>query len=226
MRRSASLAVLAMLAAAAAAPSAAAQEVETRITPLAEAREMGSGATVLVEGIVSVPPGAFDGGFAIQDRTAGIWVLPPPDPVRLRIGQRVRVQGTLDEPNGQLAIMPAAIGPLGDRDPPQPREVRTGALGESIEGWLVRVRGRVASAPQDDAPWGWKVMVDDGSGPVLVFVDAESTVNVEHFRAGDTVEVTGFAGQYDDHYEVVPRVHTDVRVLPADSSSTTTASRN
>ncbi|HEU0302198.1 MAG TPA: hypothetical protein VFR37_22265 [Longimicrobium sp.] len=225
MHRSASLAVLAIFAAA--APSAVAQEGEpARITPLAEARQLGSGATVLVEGIVSVPPGAFDAGFAIQDRTAGIWVLPPPDPVRLRIGQRVRVQGTLDEPNGQLAIMPAAIGPLGDRDAPQPRDERTGAIDEADEGWLVRVRGRVAAAPQNDSPWGWKVMVDDGSGPVLVFVDAESTVNVDHFRAGDTVEVTGFAGQYDDHYEVVPRVHTDVRVLPADPSSTTTAARN
>lgn len=222
MYRSALLAVLATIAAA--APSAAAQEVEpVRITPLAEARERGSGATVLVEGIVSVPPGAFDGGFAIQDRTGGIWVLPPPDPVRLHIGQRVRVQGTLDEPNGQLAIMPAAIGPLGDRDAPQPRDVRTGSLGESDEGWLVRVRGRVTGEPQDDSPWGWKVTVDDGSGPVLVFVDAESTVNVENFRAGQTVEVTGFAGQYDDHYEVVPRVNTDVKVVPP---STTNAARN
>ena len=224
MHRSASLVVLAMIAAA--APSAPAQEVEARITPLAEAREMGSGATVLVEGIVSVPPGAFDGGFAIQDRTGGIWVLPPADPVRLRIGQRVRVQGTLDEPNGQLAIMPVAIGPLGNRDAPQPRDVRTGSIDESDEGWLVRVRGRVAGEPQDDSPWGWKVMVDDGSGPVLVFVDAESAVNVELFRAGELVEVTGFAGQYDDHYEIVPRVTTDVKVLPPDPPATTAVSRN
>ena len=222
MHRSASLAVLAMIAAV--APSAAAQEPGPRITPLAEARELGSGATVLVEGIVSVPPGAFDGGFAIQDRTAGIWILPPPDPIRLRIGQRVRVQGTLDEPNGQLAIMPAAIGPLGDRDAPQPRDERTGQINESDEGWLVRVRGRVAGEPQDDSPWGWKVMVDDGSGPVLVFVDAETTVNVEHFRAGRMVEVVGFAGQYNDHYEVVPRVHTDVRVIDPPTTAAITRS--
>ena len=39
----------------------------------------------------------------------------------------------------------------------------------------------------DDSAWGWKVTVDDGSGPVLVFVDAESTVNVEHFRAGEAM---------------------------------------
>ena len=193
-------ALLAVLAIAAAAPLLHAQD--SRVTPLARAREQGVGATVLVEGIVSVPPGVFDGGFAIQDQTAGIWVLPPADAVRLRVGQRVRVQGTLDEPNGQLAIMPAAIGPLGDRDAPTPRPVRTGALGESDEGWLVRVRGRVTGE-----------VVDDGSGPVLVFIDAETNVDVRPLRPGDMVEVTGFAGQYDDHYEVVPRAQSDVRVL-------------
>ena len=218
MHRSLIVAVLAI--AAAAAPPAHAQEQRT--TSLARAREQGPGATVLVEGIVSVPPGVFDGGFAIQDQTGGIWVLPPADPIRLRLGQRVRVQGTLDEPNGQLAIHAAAIGPLGDRDIPAPRVVRTGQLGERDEGWLVRVRGRVAGEVVDDSPWGRKVLVDDGSGPVLIFVDAESNVDVSPFRAGATVEVTGFAGQYDDHYEVVPRAQGDIRVVPAEPGTALT----
>ncbi|MBW3572767.1 MAG: hypothetical protein KY467_16855 [Gemmatimonadetes bacterium] len=210
--------LLAFLAIAAATPPVHAQE--SRVTPLARARELGAGATVLVEGVVSVPPGVFDGGFAIQDQTAGIWVLPSANPVQLRVGQRVRVQGTLDEPNGQLAIMPAAIGPLGDRDPPAPREVQTGGLGESQEGWLVKIRGRVAGEVANDEPWGWKVMVDDGSGAVLVFVDAETNVDVTQLRPGDTVEVTGFAGQYGDRYEVIPRAQVDVKVIPPGSTLT------
>lgn len=220
MYRSALFAVLA-IAAASAPPAHAqgAQAQDPQTTPVARAREQGPGATVRVVGIVSVPPGVFDGGFAIQDQTGGIWVLPPADPVRLRLGQRVRVQGTLDNPNGQLAIQPVAIGPLGDRDAPAPRPVRTGALGEADEGWLVQVRGRVTGEAVDDAPWGWKVMVDDGSGPVLVFVDAETDVDVRPLRPGDTVEVTGFAGQYEDHYEVVPRAQLDVRVLPPEPGS-------
>jgi hypothetical protein len=210
MVRSVLLAVLAI--AAAAAPPLHAQT--SRVTPLSRARELGAGATVLVEGTVSVAPGAFDGGFAIQDHSAGIWVLAPADSVRLSVGQRVRVQGTLDEPNGQLSIMPAAIGPLGVHDAPSPRELHTGLLNESMEGWLVKIRGRVAGAVVNDSPWGWKLTVDDGTGPVLVFVDAETNVDVRPLRPGDTVEITGFAGQYDDHYEVVPRAQVDVRVLP------------
>lgn len=202
----------AVLATAWFAPPAHAQQ-ETRVTPLARARELGAGATVLVEGTVSVAPGVFDGGFAIQDQTAGIWVLPPADPVRLIVGQRVRVQCTLDEPNVQLDIQPAAVGPLPDREVVSTRQVRTGALAEQHEGWLVQVRGRVSGAIVDDAPWGHKVMVDDGSGPVLVFIDAESGVDVRVIQTGDTVEVTGFAGQYDDHYEVVPRTPLDLRIF-------------
>ncbi|WP_420129487.1 hypothetical protein [Longimicrobium sp.] len=208
-------ALLALLAIAAAAPPLHAQE---RVTAISRARDLGPGATVLVEGTVSVAPGVFDGGFAIQDHSAGIWVLAPADSVRLTVGQRVRVRGMLDEPNGQLAIMPAAIGPLGEADAPSPRDLRTGLLNESMEGWLVKIRGRVASEAVNDDPWGWKVMVDDGTGPVLVFVDAETGVDVRPLRPGDTVEVTGFAGQYDDHYEVVPRAQVDIRVVRPDAS--------
>lgn len=223
MYRSAFALVLAAVAAA--SPAEAQQVASNRPLPLSRAREMGPGATVLVEGVVSVPPGLFDGGFAIQDQTAGIWVLAPANPVPLRLGQRVLVRGTLDEPNGQLAIHPAAIAPRGDRSVPPPHAVATGELGEAHEGSLVRIRGRVVTSPLDDSPWGWKVMVDDGSGPVLMFVDAETNVNVRGLRVGDAVEVTGFAGQYDDHHEIVPRAQEDVKVNPPDSA-TGIAARN
>lgn len=215
---------LALALSAASAP-ALAQMPERDITTLARARAAGAGANVLVDGVVSVPPGVFDGGFAIQDRTGGIWVLPLGDPVLLRLGQRVRIRGTLDNPNNQLAIVPSAVQLFDFRGAPsvvpvetapEPRVLQTGAVDEGEEGWLVRVRGRVVTEPENDAPWGWKVMVDDGSGAVMVFIDAETDVRPEGFRPGTQVDVTGFAGQYDDHYEVVPRTQDDVRVTGRD----------
>jgi hypothetical protein len=217
---------LALAAASAPAHAQAQQPLPDRdITPLSRARAAGAGANVLVDGIVSVPPGLFDGGFAIQDRTAGIWVLPLADPVLLRVGQRVRIRGTLDNPNNQLAIVPSTLQLFDFRGAPdavpvevapEPRSVRTGALDEGEEGWLVRIRGRVVTEPEQDAPWGWKVMVDDGSGAVMVFVDAETDVRPDRFRPGLLVEVTGFAGQYDDHYEIVPRTQADVDIVSRD----------
>lgn len=219
MYRSPAALLLALAACTAAAP-ALAQRPDGAITTLSRARAAGAGASVLVDGVVSVAPGAFDGGFAIQDRTGGIWVLPLADPVLLRVGQRVRIRGTLDNPNNQLAIVPSALHLFTAQDapaelpterPPSPRDVRTGAVDEGEEGWLVRIRGQVVTEPENDAPWGWKVMVDDGSGALMVFIDAETDVRADAFRVGAEVEVTGFAGQYDDHYELVPRAHDDVR---------------
>ncbi|HST62406.1 MAG TPA: hypothetical protein VLK84_27125 [Longimicrobium sp.] len=218
------LALSLALALSAAPAPALAQMPESDITPLARARAAGEGADVLVDGVVSVPPGVFDGGFAIQDRTGGIWVLPLGDPVLLRLGQRVRIRGTLDNPNNQLAIVPSALQLFDFRgaptavveEAPDPRTLQTGAVDEGEEGWLVRIRGRVVTEPENDAPWGWKVMVDDGSGAVMVFIDAETDVRPEGFRPGTQVDVTGFAGQYDEHYEVVPRTQDDVRVTGRD----------
>ncbi|HVH12596.1 MAG TPA: hypothetical protein VM759_06075 [Longimicrobium sp.] len=210
------------LALSAVSTPALAQMSERDVMPLDRARDAGPGATVLVDGVVSVPPGVFAGGFAIQDRTGGIWVLPLADPVLLRLGQRVRIRGTLDNPNNQLAIVPSALQLFDFRgapaampveSAPEPRVVRTGGVDEEEEGWLVRVRGRVVTEPENDEPWGWKVMVDDGSGAVMLFIDSETDVRTDGFRPGALVEVTGFAGQYDDHYEVVPRYQADVRIL-------------
>jgi hypothetical protein len=184
------------------------------VTRIADAREAGAGATVLVEGIVTVAPGTLDDGFAVQDATGGLWVLPPTDPVRLEVGSRVRVHGTLDLPNEQLSLQPSAILALSPVAPPTPRAVATAEVGPATEGWLVRIRGRVTEAPVEDAPWGWKLTVDDGSGPASVFVDADSGVDPAAFRAGGEVEVIGFSGRYDDRYEVLPRSRADVRHGP------------
>lgn len=216
------LALSLALALAAVSAPAHAQFADSDITPLSRARAAGAGADVLVDGIVSVPPGVFDGGFAIQDRTAGIWVMPLSDPILLRVGQRVRIRGTLDNPNNQLAIVPSVLQLFDFRgapeslhleEAPEPRVLRTGAVDEGEEGWLIRIRGTVVTQPEEDAPWGWKVMVDDGTGAVMVFLDSETDVHAAVFRPGETVEVTGFAGQYDDHYEVVPRTREDVTVI-------------
>lgn len=216
---------LAFALAAAVAPAHAQSLAEADITPVSRARAAGAGANVLVDGVVSVPPGVFDGGFAIQDRTGGIWVMPPADPVLLRLGQRVRIRGMLDNPNNQLAIVPSVLqlfdfrgAPAGlhVESAPEPRAVRTGAVDEGEEGWLIRVVGTVVTEPEHDAPWGWKVMVDDGSGAVMVFLDSETDLRADVFRPGETVAVTGFAGQYDDHYEVVPRTQDDIHVATPD----------
>lgn len=59
-------------------------------------------------------------------------------------------------------------------------------------------------------PYGYKVTVDDGSGPILVFVNTQTGIDVGALRAGDRIAVTGFSSQYESHYEVDPRSPADI----------------
>ena len=61
-----------------------------------EARASAAGTPVTVEGIVSVPSGVIDAGFAITDGEAGIHVAAD-STKRFAAGDRVRVSGKRDE---------------------------------------------------------------------------------------------------------------------------------
>jgi hypothetical protein len=149
-----------------------------------------------------------------QDGSGGVYVLAGAGE-RHPLGERVRVTGALEEVHGQLGIRPVSVEALGSGEVPAARDLRTGEVSEATEGLLVRVRGRVTGPVVDDRPYGWKVTLDDGSGPLLVFVSVRSGIDVSGVREGYSLEVTGFSGQYDDHHEVLPRAQADLRVLPA-----------
>jgi len=61
--------------------------------------------------------------------------------------------------------------------------------------------------------FGFIVVVNDGSGEVNVFVCASTGIDVSGLSQGQTIEVTGFSGEFADHFEVDPRTEDDIRVL-------------
>ncbi len=83
-------------------------------------------------------------------------------------------------------------------------------MSEETEGSLVRVRGIVQDAVFDDAPYGWFFHVDDGSGSLSVFVYTGTGIDTSDIEPGDDLEVTGFSGQFIDHYELNPRFQSDI----------------
>jgi DNA/RNA endonuclease YhcR with UshA esterase domain len=64
-----------------------------------------------------------------------------------------------------------------------------------------------------DLPFGYKFAVDDGSGPLQVFVNLQTGIDPGVVTAGSQVSVTGFSSQFDTHYEIDPRFPRDVVVL-------------
>jgi hypothetical protein len=188
---------------------------------IAEARALPLGTVVTVEGVVTVPPGAFkssllDEGFAIEDSSGGIYVRASTNP-GLHLQRRVRVTGKLSDSNGLLTLVPSdagSIGPEGRRQVVRPRLVKTGKVGEATEGLLLRVRGTITRAVTDDPPYGFRLFLNDGTGEVQAYVSSSTGISPSGLQPGTRMEVTGFGGQYKDHYEVNPRFPVDIRPLP------------
>lgn len=185
-----------------------------------DARAMPVGTEVTLDGTVSTPSGAFsssffDVGFGLEDREAGIYVSVQTDP-HLVPGDRVRVTGVLADSFGLLVLIPDAITDvtrLGHAHPPNAQPEKTGSIGESSEGLLVAVKGRVTQAPTSDLPYGYKFTVDDGSGALQIFVNTPTGIDLGPLSVGKKVKVTGFSSQFDDHYEIDPRSQDDIVVL-------------
>lgn len=210
MTRSLSLFAAALLAFAAGASPAP--------IPIAEARALPLGTVVTVEGSVTVPSGAFssstfDEGFTLQDKTAGIYVSIAAD-LGLGLGRQVRVTGPLaDNGTGVLTIVPAdlgdvVVGGLGRRV--APRKEATASVGEATEGLLVRVEGVISAPIVPDPPFGTIVELDDGSGPIRIFVCASTGIDLSGLAPGDSLRVVGMSYQFID-YEVDPRFQSDIR---------------
>lgn len=183
---------------------------------IADARRLPLGETVTVEGVVSVASGVIDAGFAVQDASGGIYV-DADSATRLDQSQRVRVAGRLVTRNGLLRIAPSSVEALGREETTYPvRRIATARVGEATEGRIIRAEGTIVGEIVDDSPYGWKITIDDGSGPLLVFLSPGAKIDLTRFRAGQRLRVTGFSGQYDDHHEILPRSESDVEILSGD----------
>jgi DNA/RNA endonuclease YhcR with UshA esterase domain len=210
-RLAAALVTLALAAVPLAAASPPAGGAPPFTYTIARARTLPAGRAVSVEGIVTVPSGVVDAGFALQDATGGIYVADSAG--HWSPGTRLRVIGRLSDNHGLMTIAPLTVRRIGHGRIPRPRRVRTSAVGERTEGRLVTVRGAAVDSVRSDAPYGHKLRIDDGSGAVQVFFPAGAgDFDFAAIRPGVRVTVTGVSAQYDRTYEVMPRSRADVVV--------------
>ncbi len=171
-------------------------------TPLGRARELPPGATVTVGGVVTVASGLVDAGFALQDGPRAIYVAADSG-TRLPAGQVVRVTGRLADQHGLLVVIPGSVKSAGRTAPFPAYSIRTKRIGEITESMLVSVGGRVAAPVADDRPYGWKLTIDDGTGPLRVFVPAHQPFDPARYPVGRRLSVEGMSAQYDSTYEVI-----------------------
>jgi DNA/RNA endonuclease YhcR with UshA esterase domain len=195
--------------------AAVSEPAEIATVSIEEARGMSMGEPVRVFGTVTVPSGAFassiSSGFALQDDTAGIYVLDSNHAFKL--GGRVKVTGKRGAEFGQVNIILESAEKLTGSGTVDPRPVKTGNAGEAEEGILIRVEGYVTQT-KSDPPYGFKAFIDDGSGEFQIFVNASTGLveNARDWKVGDFVSVIGFSGQYENTYEIMPRVLSDITI--------------
>ena len=184
---------------------------------IAQARGEASGSAVIVSGRVMSPSGAYnswsyDQGFLINDGTAGIYVSVSENP-GLNVGDRVRVTGTLAS-SYNLLVLSVPDAASVERISDGPILIPTGGVGEWTEGAMVSVQGTISRPLENDLPYGYKLYVNDGSGELLVFLDATiDAPGIRWLRPGATIRVRGMSGQFDVHYELNPRRRKDLALI-------------
>lgn len=186
---------------------------------IAGARAARPQSIVTIGGVVTVPPGVIaERDFWVQDGYGGIRVHVAAGagaPPALELNARVKVKGIIVNAFGARELrveQPDAIQAQGTTDTVAPRPVKTAKADFSIEGQLVSVEGWVTRAS------GREVYVDDGSGEVLVYLDADTRIRYPRLARGDAARVTGVISRFRDKTEILPRFQTDVQFQVVTSS--------
>ena len=156
-----------------------------------------------------------DGLFAIQDSSGGIYVRLAASVKEVALGRTVTVDGTLAAPYGQLEIRSiASLEVAAGYSEPEPSRVAPADVGETTEGTLVSVAGKVTSVQAD----GGRVTVTlaDDHGSVHILADPPSGVTSADVVRGSAIVATGVAGQREtatarlDGYRVWLRSGADI----------------
>lgn len=176
-----------------------------RVMPIAEAREDYNhdglpdklGETVTVKGIVTAGSGTFFDVIYVQDETGGITVFGtiPSDRI-IPLGAVLQITGVVDSYNGDIEIQFNDFSKdfiwVGWTAEPAPKVFRTGELNlDENEGWLVKTEGFVMQIIDSGT-----CVIDDGSGPVIVFIDGYIGTLPADLKIGGYISCIGLSGEY------------------------------
>lgn len=167
---------------------------------------------VTVGGVVTLPPGVVDDrDFWIQDASGGIHIFVANSAgaaPKLNLHDNVSVRGRIVSSFGARELrveLPGSIGVYGAGAPVLPRVLKTGQVDFSQEDALVQIVGWVA---RDD---GREIYIDDGSGPVLVYIDADTRIRWQRLHVGDPARIIGVVSRFRGAPEILPRLQSDVQ---------------
>jgi DNA/RNA endonuclease YhcR with UshA esterase domain len=184
------------------------------LVTVAQARELDSGAPVLIEGTVAAPQNTWNPReVMVQDATGGILVfVAAGQSPALQLGDRVRVSGTIGFFSGDVQITNNPVVEfLGVGAPPAPRTV-TGAelLAGTFNGQLARLdafRADSINVQNFDNHDVFGTTVDGSQ--VVVRVDSRAGIASADWTMGLTYSVTGSLRFLSGQPRIFPRSRAD-----------------
>ncbi|MEP6849737.1 MAG: hypothetical protein ABI999_12850 [Acidobacteriota bacterium] len=199
--------------------SSFAQTTPTKIS-VADAKKLSLGTQVALEGTVTVASGTFrssfnDYGFQLQDKTSGMYITIKTDP-HLIVGQKVRLTGKLTQTALKFQIVETdevRLKILDGTSAPKPISIATGGIGEDKIGKLIKITATVAAPVVEVAPYGFRVPVDDGTGEIIAYISTSTGIAAKDLAPGQKLELTGVAGQFNQHYQIYPRSPADIKLI-------------
>lgn len=201
-------------------PAAKAKPPAQRVS-LRDVQELDSGDRVIIRGQVTAAVGALGSMMTfLQDENTGVSVTIPNGEPAVKPGSRMEITGTVRLKQGRRYVAAAAHGlkVLLAASAPKPTDVATDDVGPDQADRLVKVKGLVALVS------GNRIEIDDGSGPVPIYLKSSTGIIRPKVKAGDTVEAVGIVNVSTSGVRVLPRSQDDIhveRVLGATTATPT-----
>lgn len=189
-----------------------------------QAKSLGKGSEIYIEGIVSVALGILDSEiFYIQDETGGIKIdLPAGMYFDTYEGQRLRIKGILSESNNELKVNIKTLDDIESQDSDgnqlgQSEVYFEQAINdfESLEGQMVHLEGEIIEN------YSTSFDIETPFGIIRISIDSDTGIELSDKSIGDSVVVFGVFNQYNDSYRIQPRYQSDILIINKPKTTTT-----
>ena len=190
---------------------------------LTQVQELDSGDRVVINGVVTVPRDVLGSTMVfVQTADGGVGVSIPNGEPTVTVGQSVEVTGVVRMKQGRRQVNAAAHGVkiVSASGTPDVPVVATDDVGPDQADQLVHVKGVVGLVS------GSRIEIDDGSGPVPIYIKSSTGIIRPKVRAGDMVDAVGITSVSTTGIRVLPRSQDDIhveKVLGAATSAATVA---
>ena len=184
-------------------------EAPAQAVTLKQVQELDSSDRVMIQGVVTVPRDALGSTLAyLQTNDGGVSISIPNGEKSIELGQTIEVTGTVRLKNGRryVAVAAKSLKVVQSAPLPTPPSVPTDDVGADQADELVHVKGVVSLAS------GNRIEVDDGSGPVPIYIKSSTGIVRPKVKAGDTVDAVGIVGVSTSGIRILPRAQSDIHV--------------